>query len=53
MYCRSFLHNVTAGMLVYQNNPMGILFQEICIASEHVIESDLYLICLQAGRFGS
>ena len=39
-------------MLVYQNNPMGILFQEICIISVHVIESDLYLICLP-GRFGS
>ena len=39
-------------MLVYQNNPMGIFFQEICIISVHVIESDLYLICLP-GRFGS
>ena len=38
-------------MLVCQNNPMGILFQEICIISDYVIESDLYLICLP-GRFG-
>lgn len=37
-------------MLVYQNNPMGILFQEICIISVHVIESDLYLIILSTGE---
>jgi len=45
-----YQHNETAAMLVYQENPVGIenfshvknlLFQEICIAADHVSENDL------------
>ena len=45
-----YQNNETAAMLVYQGNPVGIenvshvknlLFQEICIAADHVNENDL------------
>ena len=45
-------NNQTAAMFMYQKNPMGIelscanflLFQEICLAGDHVSENDLYLV---------
>jgi len=49
-----FQNNETAAILVYQENPVGIenfshvknllLFQEVCIAADHVSENDLYFI---------